>query len=151
MKEMELLALLLEAPEIVERQGELLAALPLSDRSLDRLRDELLNLAASGFRLETGRLEDHLVRAGMAELVGRLSARRAKGGLGADTARDGAPGGADLEEIEARWLAAAVQLREIAEIDPERRQAMERFKSEANEETWRGAHRLLVCRGLSND
>jgi thioesterase domain-containing protein len=87
----------------------------------------------------------------MAELVGRLSARRAKGGLGADTARDGAPGGADLEEIEARWLAAAVQLREIAEIDPERRQAMERFKSEANEETWRGAHRLLVCRGLSND
>jgi len=151
MKEMELLALLLEAPEIAERQGELLAALPLSDRSLDRLRDELLNLAASGFRLETGRLEDHLVRAGMAELVERLSARRAKGGLGADAARDGALGGADLEEVEARWLAAAVQLREIAEIDPERRQAMERFKSEANEETWRGAHRLLVCRGLSND
>jgi DNA primase len=150
-KEMELLALLLEAPEIVQRQGELLAALPLSDRSLDRLRDELLNLAASGFRLETGRLEDHLVRAGMAELVERLNARRAKGGLGADAARDEAPEGADLEGIEARWLAAAVQLREIAEIDPERRQAMERFKSEANEETWRGAHRLLVSRGHPND
>ncbi len=150
-KEMELFSLLLEAPEIIQRQGELLAALPLSNRSLDRLRNELLNLAASGFRLETGRLEDHLVRAGMAELVERLSARRAKGGLGADTARDGAPGGADLEEIEARWLAAAVQLREIAEIDPERRQAMERFKSEANEETWRGAHRLLVSRGFPSD
>jgi DNA primase len=148
---MELLALLLEAPEIVQRQGELLAALPLSDRSLDRLRDELLNLAASGFRLETGRLEDHLVRAGMAELVERLNARRAKGGLGADAARDEAPEGADLEGIEARWLAAAVQLREIAEIDPERRQAMERFKSEANEETWRGAHRLLISRGHPND
>jgi DNA primase len=150
-KEMELLALLLEAPEIALRHGELLAALPLSDRSLDRLRDELLNLAASGFRLETGRLEDHLVGAGMAELVGRLNARRAKGGLGADAARDEAPEGADLEGIEARWLAAAVQLREIAEIDPERRQAMERFKSEANEETWRGAHRLLVSRGLPNE
>jgi len=150
-KEMELLALLLEAPEIVERQGELLAALPLADRSLDRLREELLNLAASGFRLETRRLENHLVRAGMAELVERLNARRAKGGLGADTAREGAGGGADLEEIEARWLAAAVQLREIAEIDPERRQAMERFKSEANEENWQGAHRLLLSRGIPTE
>jgi DNA primase len=150
-KEMELLSLLLEAPEIAQRQGELLAALPLSDRSLDRLRNELLNLAASGFRLETGRLEDHLVRAGMAELVERLNARRAKGGHGADTAHESAGGGADLEEIEARWLAAAVQLREIAEIGPERRQAVERFKTDANEETWRGAHRLLVSRGLPND
>ncbi|HEY5048106.1 MAG TPA: DNA primase [Rhizomicrobium sp.] len=146
LKEMELFSLLLEAPEIVQRQGELLAALPLSDRSLDRLRDELLNLAASGFRLETGRLEDHLVRAGMSELVERLNARRARGGSSADATRDGS-----LEETEARWLAAALQLREIAEIGPERRQAMERFKSEANEETWSGAHRLLVSRGLPND
>jgi DNA primase len=150
-KEMELLALILEAPEIVERQGELLAVLPLADRSLDRLREELLNLAASGFRLETGRLEDHLVRAGMAELVARLSARRAKGRFAADTARESAGGGADLEEIEARWLAAAVQLREIAEIAPERRQAMERFKSEASEETWRGAQRLLLSRKFPSE
>jgi DNA primase len=149
-KETEVLRLLLEAPEIVVRQGELLAALPLADRSLDRLRNELLNLAASGFRLETGRLEDHLVRAGMAELVERLNARRSKGGHGADTARESAGGSADLEEIEARWLAATVQLREIAELGPERRHAMERFKSEANEETWREAHDLLA-RGLPND
>ncbi|MGD0190489.1 MAG: DNA primase [Rhizomicrobium sp.] len=149
-KEMEVVGLLLEAPEIVERHGELLAALPLSDRSLDRLRNELLNLAASGFGLETGRLENHLVRAGMAGLVERLNARRAKGGHGADTVREGAGGSADLEEIEARWLAAAVQLREIAEIGPERRHAMERFKTEATEETWREAHGLLA-RGLPND
>ena len=150
LKEMELMRLLLEAPELVQRQGELLALLPLSDPSLDRLRDELLNLAASDFRLETGRLEDHFVRSGMAELVARLMGRRAQGGHGADTVRE-STGGADLDEIEARWLAAAVQLREIAEIGPERRQAMERFKTEANEETWRGAHRLLVSRGLPND
>lgn len=148
-KELEILALLFEAPEIVQRQSEAVAALPLSDRALDKLRNELLNLAASGFRLETGRLEDHLVRAGMAELVRRLKAWRAKAGLGAGFGSAG--GGAVVEEIEARWLAATAQLREIAEIDPERRQAVERFKTEASEENWRSAHRLLVPRALPND
>ena len=152
LKEMELLALILEVPEIALRQGELLATLQFSDRSLDRLREEILNLAASGFRLETGRLEDHLVRAGMAGLVERLKARRARTGLGADAgAGDSAGGGANAEEIEIRWLAAAAQLREITEIDPERRLAVERFKSEASEENWRSALGLLATRTLPDE
>jgi DNA primase len=140
-KEQELCELLLEAPELGLRHGELLAALPFSEPLLDRLRHELLNLAASGFRLETGRLEDHLVRSGMSDLVQRLRARRASGDIG--PAHEMTDGG-DAENVEARWLRAATQLREMAELDPERKRAVERFNSEATEESWSDAHRLLV-------
>jgi len=132
-KEMELAALLLQHPEIAAHQGEILAGLPLSDPSLDRFRHELLNLAASGFRLENPGLENHLVRTGMAELVERLKARMVAGGDSTQSDQSAE------EDVEARWLGAARQLREIAELAPERLRAMERFKSEATEESWREA------------
>ncbi|HEY2445096.1 MAG TPA: DNA primase, partial [Rhizomicrobium sp.] len=142
-KESEVLALLLESPDMLDRCQEALASLPFSDRSLDSLRHELLNLAASGFRLETGSLEDHLVRAGMAALVGRLKTRRAGSSVGTQGARgEQERGGADAGDSEARWLQAAAQLRELAETGPERRRALERFKSEASEESWLDWRRL---------
>jgi DNA primase len=130
---MELAALLLQHPEIAAHQGEILAGLPLSDPSLDRFRHELLNLATSGFRLENPGLENHLVRTGMAELVERLKARMVAGGDSTQSDQSAE------EDVEARWLGAARQLREIAELAPERLRAMERFKSEATEESWREA------------
>jgi DNA primase len=127
-KELEVAAILFHHPEIAASQGEVLASLPFQDPSLDRFRHELLNLAASGFRLENQGLENHLVRHGMAELAERLRARMA-------ASSDPAP--ADNEEdVEARWLGAARHLREIAEFEPERLKAMERFKTEATEESW---------------
>lgn len=145
-KESEILALILQAPEILERQHETLAALPLADHSLDSLRHELLNLAASGFRLETRELEAHLVRAGMAALVERLRTRRAAVSVESESARQAAGGDGGAGEIELRWLCAAAQLREMAECGPERRQALERFKSEASEASWREWHRLALSR-----
>jgi hypothetical protein len=139
-KEMELAAFLLKDPEIAVRQGEILAQLPFSDRSLDTLRRELLNLAASGFRLENRGLENHLVRKGMAELVARLG----RGG----PADAPSVGGADAEDTEVRFLRAAAQLREMAELEPERQRAAERHKNEATEESWTDYHRL---RGLPQD
>jgi DNA primase len=132
-KEMELCRLLLEDPEIAARHGETLAAMHFSDPLLDRLRHELLNLAASGFRLEKGGLESHFIRAGMAELVERLLAQSARAPAGEDSA----------EGEDARFLRAAAQLREMAELAPERKRAVERFKSEATEENWLQAQRLL--------
>ena len=146
-KEWEVLGLLLDTPQILERRHEDLAALPLNDRTLDSLRHELLNLAASGLRLETARLEDHLVRAGMAGSLGRLKARRTA--VPGDTGRNrGAEGGGavDVDAIETRWLEAAAQLRDMAELEAERKKALERFVSEANEESWRDWHRLLLSR-----
>ena len=144
-KEMELALLLLEAPELALTYAETLAALPFSDPNLDKLRHELLNLAASGVRLEKQGLEDHLQRSGMAELVERLVARRAAGQLGAaDEARERVQGEVpDGDDVEARWLRATAQLREMAEFGPERARAFERYKSEATEESWHDAHRLL--------
>jgi hypothetical protein len=145
LKEMELAGLVLEDPEIAAKQGEILAALPFSDPSLDMLRRELLNLAASGFPLENRGLENHLVAKGMAELIARLKGGRARRGEVADVR---SPGGADAEDAEARFLRAAHQLRDMVELEPERRRAAERHKSEATEESWTAFQR---ARGAPSD
>jgi len=137
-KETELAVLLFRHPEIAGIHSEILAELPFSDRVLDRFRRELLNLAASGFRLEKQGLENHLVRIGMAELVERLNARALVSGSPAEV-----EGIADGDDVEARWLRAVSQLRDMAELAPERLRAFERFKSEGTEESWRDAKRLL--------
>ena len=132
-KETELARLLLEDPDLAARHAEILAALHFSDPLLDRLRQELLNLAASGHRLEKRGLENHLVRAGMTELVGRLEAPRTQGEMGEGIG----------EDMDARFLRAAAQLRDMAELALERSRALERFKTEATEESWLEARRLL--------
>jgi len=144
-KETELAEMLLEHPQIAISHGEELAALPFSDRLLDRLRQEILNLAASGSRLEKPGLENHLIRAGLGELLNRL-VRRAPDDHGDNAGAETATQGDAEVDMEARWLLAADQLREMAEAAPERRRAMERFNSEASEESWREAHRLLKPR-----
>jgi DNA primase len=137
-KESEVLRLVLEEPELAARYAELLAALPFSDPFLDRLRAELLNVAASGSRLENKGLENHLVRQGMADLVERLKASKVRNEV--------AEGSALGEDADARFLRAAGQLRDMAELDPERRRALERFKREGTEESWLEARRLLENR-----
>jgi DNA primase len=151
MKETEIAQILLAEPELADRHGEVLAALAFSDASLDRFRHELLNLAASGFRLEKGRLEDHLNRSGMAELATRLSGHVGSGqSIGpAETAANAE--GDHAEDFETRFLRAAAQLRDMAELDPERRRAVERFNSEGTEESWRDAQRLLGNRVQPNE
>jgi hypothetical protein len=134
--------LVLKSPEIAENHGEILAELSFSDRSLDTLRHELLNLAASGFRLENPGLENHLVRKGMADLLARLGADRRS------DSTETSSGGSDAEEYEARFLRAAAQLRDMAELEPERQRAAERLKADASEESWAEYRRL---RGLPND
>ena len=133
MKETELAVLLLAQPDLGLRHGELLAELPFTDPQLDRLRHQLLNLAASGSSLEKQGFENHLHRLGLAELVARLHART--------------PGEADpadeIDDFDARFLKAASDLREMAERAPERARAMERFKSEGTEESWNEAQKLL--------
>jgi DNA primase len=143
LKELELATLLLHHPQLGVSHAEIVADLPFSDRSLDRFRHELLNLAASGSRLENQGFENHLVRNGMADLVERLNARALASGEIA-SAENASQGHGDDETIEARWLRAVSQLRDMA--DPERDRAVERFKSEGTEESWQDARRLLEIR-----
>jgi DNA primase len=104
-KETELGNLLVQDPSIAMHHGELLAALPLNEPSLDRLRHELLNLAASGSSLEKAGVQTHFARLGMADLLAQFAGRP-----DGDTAPEHDP--------EARFLRAAQDLREMA--DPER-------------------------------
>jgi len=71
-KEKELMGLVLQNPDLIERDAEILARILLSDPQLDRLKDELLHLAASGARLEKTLVESHINRQGMGALADRL-------------------------------------------------------------------------------
>jgi DNA primase len=70
--ERRLLGLLLSAPELMERNIEALAWVRFSDPQLDRLRNVLLNLAASHERLESAAVEGHLVSQGLGVVAERL-------------------------------------------------------------------------------
>jgi DNA primase len=72
-KELELGRLLVESPEVVPAEAESLAVLDVADPSLDRLRHELLNLAASGSSLEKAGVQAHFTRMGMADLLARFA------------------------------------------------------------------------------
>jgi DNA primase len=133
-KEAELATLLLRHPALALSQAELVASLPFQDPSLDRLRHELLNLAASGSSLEKTPVLNHLLHQGMAELLNRLGTR--------EDDQDEA-----MHETEARFLRAAGDLREMAEWEPERARAFQRLGSEASEESWQEARRLLRSSG----
>jgi DNA primase len=72
-KEIELGRLLVEYPSLALAEAESLAELDLHDPSLDRLRHELLNLAASGSSLEKAGVQIHFTRKGMADLLTRFA------------------------------------------------------------------------------
>jgi DNA primase len=150
-KEQEVAELLVEAPELALHHGELLAALPFSEPLLDRLRHELLNLAASGFRLESRRLEDHLDRSGMAGLVERLRTSRVGASAGRTSEDREKAAGGHADDIEARFLRAAEQLQEMAELEPERKRAVERFNREATEDSWHDVKRLISPRTFTGE
>jgi DNA primase len=134
-KEAELAALLLEQPDLALSHAEKLAELPFRDPSLDRLRHELLNLAASGSSLEKTPVLTHFVRLGMAELLARLGVPSKPGAATPDSMPE--------DETEARFLRAAADFRDMAEGEPERERALRRFAAEGSEESWREARRLL--------
>ncbi|HXR95145.1 MAG TPA: DNA primase [Rhizomicrobium sp.] len=132
-KETELALLLLELPGLALRHGELVAELAFHDRSLDRLRHELLNLAASGSSLEKAPVLTHLERLGMAELLAKLGV----------SANPRPPESVPEDETEARFLRASADFRGLAEWEPERERALKRFAQEGSEEAWREASRFL--------
>jgi DNA primase len=111
-KEDEICRYLLEDRSLIESHAETLAELPFSDPLLDRFRQELLNLAASEKGLEEDALSDHLVRMGMGEVLARLRSRNAAR-VQTQPALD-----PEASDIEARFLVASRQLREMDRSGP---------------------------------
>jgi DNA primase len=108
-KELELGRLLLEAPEIALSEAESLAVLDLADPSLDRLRHELLNLAASGSSLEKAGVQTHLSLKGMTDLLARFA-------------------GPAVEDPLSSFQRAIQDLRELAGQQTDARRLLERRK-----------------------
>jgi DNA primase len=109
-KEMELGRFLVESPDIVLLEAETLAALELADPSLDRLRHELLNLAASGSSLEKTGVQTHFTRKGMADLLASFA-------------------GSPVDDPHAGFQRALSDLRELAGYRAEARRLLERRKA----------------------
>jgi DNA primase len=131
--ERRLIGLLLEAPHLIERYSEALAWLTLDDPQLDRIRKELLNVAASGRSLDKTFVEGHLVREGLGALAERL---RTQSVLQSDLR-----GQADDEAREALLLRTKAQL-----ADPEISGVDELLKAKRDE-----ALRRYLEGGLNTD
>jgi DNA primase len=125
MREEELIRLLLAEPELAIRHIEVLAELPLSDASLDRLRHELLNLAASKASLEKQGVEDHLKRLGLGEILARLTAGAANGA-----------GFAQTEDLDTSFLTAAGELRAVVARFEKQGSKEGRLAAEGGEARW---------------
>ena len=138
MNERRLLGLLVCAPHLIERYSEALAWLSLDDPQLDRLKTELLNLAASGRRLEKTAVENHLVRQGLGVLAERLTTHSV---LQADLRE------ADEQAREVLWQRTRAQLADpdyggSGEMKARRDEALQRYLDGGSNEDWDELQRL---------
>lgn len=108
-KEREIGRLLVAEPRLAERHAEVLAELPFMDPSLDSLRHELLNLAASGSSLEKAGVQTHFARKGLADLLVRFAPRP----LHPDTVKQATSSEPDVD-LDIGFLNVAKDLRELA-------------------------------------
>jgi DNA primase len=138
LNERRLLGLLVCAPHLIERYSEALAWLALDDPQLDRLKMELLNLAASGRRLEKTAVENHLVRQGLGVLAERLTTHSV---LQADLRE------ADEQAREVLWQRTRAQLADpdnggSGEMKARRDEALQRYLDGGSNEDWDELQRL---------
>jgi DNA primase len=139
LNERRLLALLICSPHLVDRYSEALAWLALDDPQLDRIRRELLNLAASGKRLDKAAVENHLVRQGLGVLAERLKTH--------SVLQSDLRGQADEEAREALWLRTRAQLADpdisgVGDLKIRRDQALQRYLDGGANEDWDELQRL---------
>lgn len=71
-----LLAYLIRTPDFLEENVEALARREFNDPQLDRLKSELLNVAATHERLDTATIENHLVSQGLGMVAENLKSDR---------------------------------------------------------------------------
>jgi DNA primase len=139
LNERRLLALLICSPHLIDRYSEALAWLALDDPQLDRVRRELLNLAASGKKLDKAAVENHLVRQGLGVLAERLKTH--------SVLQSDLRGQADEEAREALWLRTRAQLADpdasgIGDLKARRDSALQRYLDGGANDDWDELQRL---------
>ena len=139
LNERRLLGLLICAPHLIDRYAEALAWLSLDDPQLDRIRRELLNLAASDKRLDKAAVENHLVRQGLGVLAERLKTHSV---LLSDL-----KGQVDEDAREILWLRTRAQLADpdssgLGELKARRDRALQNYLDGGVNEDWDELQRL---------
>jgi DNA primase len=138
-REAHLLGLLISSPELIERYSEALAWLTFDDPQLDRIRRELLNLAASGKRLDNPAVENHLVRQGLGGLSERLKTH--------SVLQSDLKGQPDEQAREALWFKTKAQLADpdfsgVGDLKARRDEALQRYLNGGLERDWDELQRL---------
>ena len=126
-------------PGLALTHGELVASLPFADPSLDRLRHELLNLAASGSSLEKPPVLTHFIRQGMAELLTRLGVASGQPAQDPEAVRSMTP-----KPVFCAPPAICAKWRNGSRNGPGPWSA---WAAKASEESWREAQRFLRAPG----
>ena len=127
------------ASHLIEPYSEALAWLGLGDPQLDRVRRELLNLAASGRSLDKTAVENHLVGQGLSWLAERLKTH--------SVLQSDLRGHADDDAREALWLRTRAQLADpdsaaVGELKTRRDGALQRYLDCDSNEDWNELQRL---------
>ncbi|TNE58118.1 MAG: DNA primase [Alphaproteobacteria bacterium] len=121
----------LNHPELLEKHLETFADVTLSRPELDKLRAEIIEIAASGATLDRATLRDHLEKRGTAHLADELERQKS-----VVFQRFAGPN-AEYAHAEESWLHILSIHHEVLLLQGEAREAEAAFQQEMNEENWR--------------
>ncbi len=130
-RERALVFTVLNHPEILERHGEAFADLLIERPELDRLRAEILEVAASGAALDRAGLRNHLEKRGAAHLADQLERQKSV------KLQRFASADAELSEAEENWFHILSIHNEFLLLQREAREAEAAYHQDMSEENWR--------------
>ncbi len=134
--EREILALVLDLPELLDDVAEDLARLEFSSKMLDSLRQKIIDIAAGLSELDSARLKAHLVEEGFGEVVNRLTG--ASHGPGRHTYKLDL----DLHKARRMFSAHALELHGTAVLERELAAAQDAFEQNPTEENFARINRI---------
>ncbi len=120
----------LNHPQILEKHSETFAALNLERPELDRLRNEIIEVAASGVTLDRASLRNHLDKRGATHLAEELERQKSV------RSQLFASPDAELATAEESWLHIMSIHHEFLLLQGEAREAEAAFQQDMNEENW---------------
>lgn len=122
---------ILTHPQLLDRHSEAFANVEIERSELDKIRCEILEIAALGDNLDKQSLKDHLVRRRVAHLADGLTSQ-----MGARTERF-LSDEAELSEAEEGWVHILAMHNTFLHLKGEAREAESAYEQDMSEENWR--------------
>lgn len=135
-RERVLVSSILRFPELLDAHGESFAEMPLERPELDRVRRDILDVAASGVALDMNALRNHLKDRGAAHLVDQLL-RHASQKHAHIFSKD-----AQLKDAEENWSHVLALHREMLSLKREAKEAEVLFQQDGSSENWQRLQRI---------